>query len=104
MERAGLDFDAILAALTTAPAILFGFEGQTGRIEPGLGFPPHDSTIRRAAQVSGQGCSAGGWLAGISVIASAIVFGPSWCSQLTRGLNWAKTPAGFSSKSHMWSS
>jgi imidazolonepropionase-like amidohydrolase len=36
MERAGLDFDAILAALTTAPATLFGFEGRTGRIEPGL--------------------------------------------------------------------
>jgi imidazolonepropionase-like amidohydrolase len=36
MERAGLGFDAILAALTTAPAALFGFEEETGRIESGL--------------------------------------------------------------------
>jgi imidazolonepropionase-like amidohydrolase len=36
MERTGLGFDAILAALTTAPAALFGLEGRTGWIEPGL--------------------------------------------------------------------
>lgn len=36
MERAGLGFDAILAALTTAPAALFGFEEETGRIESGM--------------------------------------------------------------------
>lgn len=36
MERAGLGFDAIRAALTTVPAALFGLEERTGRIEPGL--------------------------------------------------------------------
>jgi imidazolonepropionase-like amidohydrolase len=37
MAGAGLDFDAILASLTTAPADEFGQADRTGRVAPGLG-------------------------------------------------------------------
>jgi len=36
MERAGLAYPAILAALTTAPAMRFGAAARTGRLAPGL--------------------------------------------------------------------
>lgn len=35
MAEAGLDFDAILASLTTAPAELFGVANRTGRLAHG---------------------------------------------------------------------
>jgi imidazolonepropionase-like amidohydrolase len=50
LARAGLTFDQILAALTTAPAARFGFAATTGRVAPGQdadlivlnGDPIHD--------------------------------------------------------------
>jgi imidazolonepropionase-like amidohydrolase len=36
MERAGLTFPQILAALTTAPAARLGAAARTGRLAPGL--------------------------------------------------------------------
>lgn len=36
MEKAGMSFQQILAALTTAPAKRFGLSGQTGKIAPGM--------------------------------------------------------------------
>jgi len=36
MDRAGLNFPQILAALTTAPAIRYGFGKHKGRVAPGM--------------------------------------------------------------------
>jgi imidazolonepropionase-like amidohydrolase len=36
MSRAGLNFQAILQSLTTAPAKKFGFQAKTGKIVPGM--------------------------------------------------------------------
>jgi len=36
MQRAGLSYAQILAALTTAPAARFGVAARTGRLAPGL--------------------------------------------------------------------
>ncbi len=57
MQRAGMSYERILAALTTAPAARFGAATRTGRLAPGLdadivvldGDPPRD--IRALARV-----------------------------------------------------
>ncbi len=66
MERAGLGWRAILAALTTAPARRFGFGARTGELTPGLegdvvvldGRPDHDvSAFARVRSAWRQGRS-----------------------------------------------